>query len=177
MAMSSWTRFGPSSTSTRTASVSHRPAPAASVSARWRSVESSSPPSTAATPPWAQRVADWDKLGLGQHTDPEPGSPVGPDGAAGQHRGRQADCSRQTGHPTSEHQDVELAGHRSRPGHEQAGPTGSRAGWRREKARAEGSRLSIRRTGPTVAAMSSRSGPSPEQRDAGSRSSACTTTA
>ena len=55
-AMSSWTRDGPSSTSTRTASTSHSPAPAASVSARWRSVESGSPPSTAATPPWAQRV-------------------------------------------------------------------------------------------------------------------------
>ena len=41
-AMSSWTRAGPSSTSTRTASASHRPTPAASVSARWRSVESGS---------------------------------------------------------------------------------------------------------------------------------------
>ena len=74
MAISSWTRAGPSSTSTRTASVSHSPAPAASVSARWRSVESSSPPSTAATPPWAQRVADWDSSRLGQDPDPEAGS-------------------------------------------------------------------------------------------------------
>ena len=57
-AISSLTRPGPSSTRTRTASVSHNPAPAANVSARCRSVESSSPPSTAATPPWAQRVAD-----------------------------------------------------------------------------------------------------------------------
>ena len=64
MAISSLTRAGPSSTSTRTASVSHRPAPAARVSARWRSVESSSPPSTAATPPWAHRVADWDSSAL-----------------------------------------------------------------------------------------------------------------
>ncbi len=64
MAISSLTRAGPSSTRTRTASVSHRPAPAARVSARCRSVESSSPPNTAATPPWAQRVADWDSSAL-----------------------------------------------------------------------------------------------------------------
>ena len=55
---------GPSSTRMRTASSSHRPAPAASVSARCRSVESSSAPSTAATPPWAQRVADCDSAPL-----------------------------------------------------------------------------------------------------------------
>ncbi len=55
-AMSSWTRSGPSSTSTRTASASHSPAPAARVSARWRSVESGSSWSTAATPPCAHRV-------------------------------------------------------------------------------------------------------------------------
>ena len=55
---------GPRRPGSRTASSSHRPAPAASVSARCRSVESSSPPSTAATPPWAQRVADWDSAPL-----------------------------------------------------------------------------------------------------------------
>ena len=60
MAMSSLTRLGPSSTSARTASTSHRSAPAPSVSARWRSVESGSPASTAATPPCAQRVAACD---------------------------------------------------------------------------------------------------------------------
>ncbi len=58
-AISSLTRAGPSSTRTRTASSSHSPAPAARVSARCRSVESGSPPSTAATPPWAQRVVAW----------------------------------------------------------------------------------------------------------------------
>ena len=58
-AISSSTRRGPSSTSTRTASTSHRPAPAARVSARWRSVSSGSPDSTAATPPWAHRVVAW----------------------------------------------------------------------------------------------------------------------
>src|SRR5262249_52837984 len=47
-----------------TASTSHSPAPAASVSARCRSVESGSPPRTAATPPWAQRVAAWDSSAL-----------------------------------------------------------------------------------------------------------------
>ncbi len=57
-AMSSCTRSEPSSTSTRTAASSQRPAPARRVSARWRSVESSSPGSTAAIPPWAQRVVD-----------------------------------------------------------------------------------------------------------------------
>ena len=40
------------------------PAPAASVSARWRSVESSSPPTAAAIPPWAQRVVDWARSAL-----------------------------------------------------------------------------------------------------------------
>src|SRR4029077_4523171 len=55
-AMSSFPGPGPSSTRTRTASGSQRPAPAASVSARCRSVESGSPPRTAATPPCAQRV-------------------------------------------------------------------------------------------------------------------------
>jgi hypothetical protein len=77
-AISSWTRPGPSSTSIRTASSSHSPAPAASVSARCRSVESSSPPSTAATPPWAQRVADWDSTPLVRHADPQGRPPPGP---------------------------------------------------------------------------------------------------
>ena len=89
MAMSSWTRAGPSSTRTRTASASHRPAPAARVSARCRSVESSSPPSTAATPPWAQRVADWDSSALvstptrrpGHRRGAPPGRRAAPPGA------------------------------------------------------------------------------------------------
>ena len=63
-AISSLTRPGPSSTSTRTASTSHSPAPAASVSARWRSVESGSSPSTAATRPgptgwWPGAARPW----------------------------------------------------------------------------------------------------------------------
>ena len=69
------TRPGPSSTSTRTASTSHRPAPAARVSARWRSVESSSPPSDgghAALGPAGGRLR---QLGLGQDADPQPGVP------------------------------------------------------------------------------------------------------
>ena len=87
MAISSLTRAGPSSTRTRTASVSHRPAPAARVSARCRSVESSSPPSTAATPPWAQRVADWDSSALvstpvRSPVGRDPRAPAGARGAA-----------------------------------------------------------------------------------------------
>src|SRR5262245_53334101 len=59
MAMSSRTRSGPSVTSTRTASGSQRPAPAAIVSDRCSSGESSGPTSrAAATPPWAYRVAE-----------------------------------------------------------------------------------------------------------------------
>ena len=74
-----WTRAGPSSTSTRTASTSHRPAPAARVSARCRSVESGSPPSTAATPPWAQRVAAWSRSPLVSTPTRRPGPlPVRP---------------------------------------------------------------------------------------------------
>ena len=75
-AISSCTRAGPSSTRTRTASSSHRPAPARSVSARCRSVESSSPPSTAATPPWAQRVADCDNAPLVRTPRDTDGRPV-----------------------------------------------------------------------------------------------------
>ncbi len=86
MAISSLTRAGPSSTSTRTASVSHSPAPAARVSARWRSVLSSSPPRTAATPPWAHRVADWDSSPLvrtpTRSPAPDPPAPVDDSGAA-----------------------------------------------------------------------------------------------
>ena len=89
-AISSSTRPGPSSTSTRTASTSHSPAPAARVSARWRSVESSSPPSTAATPPWAQRVADWASVGLGQHPHPQ---------ARRGRRARRPGAPRRTGRP------------------------------------------------------------------------------
>ena len=93
MAISSCTRLGPSSTRTRTASASHRPAPAASVSARWRSVESSSPPSTAATPPWAQRVADWDSSALVSTPTrrPFPPSALPPVGVSGAARRTAAD--------------------------------------------------------------------------------------
>ncbi len=75
-AISSCTRPGPSSTRMRTASSSQSPAPAASVSARWRSVESSSPPSTAATPPWAHRVADCDSAPLVSTPRARPGPPA-----------------------------------------------------------------------------------------------------
>ena len=68
-AISSSTRAGPSSTSTRTASTSHSPAPARSVSARCRSVESSSSWNTAATPPCAQRVVVSDERRLGHDAD------------------------------------------------------------------------------------------------------------
>ena len=93
---------GPSSTRTRTASSSHSPAPAASVSARCRSVESSSAPSTAATPPWAQRVADWDSAPLVNTPSDSDGD--GPAGTGQPHRGRQA------GDATPEDQDVEGSG-------------------------------------------------------------------
>ena len=101
-AISSCTRPGPSSTRTRTASSSHRPAPAARVSARCRSVESSSPPSTAATPPWAQRVADWDSAPLVSTPSDEPALA----------RPGQPDGGRQPGHAAAQDQDVEG----SRPG-------------------------------------------------------------
>src|SRR5437763_4871156 len=73
-AMSSFTRPGPSSTSTRTASTSHSPAPAFNVSARWRSVESGSSDNTAATPPCAQRVADCTSSALVSTPSRIPGS-------------------------------------------------------------------------------------------------------
>ena len=53
--MRSRTRAGPSSQSTRTAAGSESPAPAAIVSVKWRSTESSGN-SAAAMPPWAWRV-------------------------------------------------------------------------------------------------------------------------
>jgi hypothetical protein len=61
-------------------------------------VESSSPPSTAATPPWAQRVADWESTPLVR-------TPTRIPGGLGQ-----ADDGRQSGHTTAEDEDVELHG-------------------------------------------------------------------
>ena len=61
----------------------------ARVSARCRSVESGSPPSTAATPPWAQRVVACVQLALGEHADPHAVCVGGP------HRGGQP------GHPAA----------------------------------------------------------------------------
>ncbi len=55
ISMSSRTRSGPSLTSTCTASSSQRPAPAATVSWKWSSVESGGP-NAAAIPPWARKV-------------------------------------------------------------------------------------------------------------------------
>ena len=63
-AMSSPTRAGPSATMVRTASTSHNPAPTDNVSATCNSVESDTSSTTAATPPWAQRVAASDRLPL-----------------------------------------------------------------------------------------------------------------
>ena len=54
--MRSRTASGPCPTSVRTASASQRPPPAARVSATWSSVLSAPGSSTAAMPPWAQRV-------------------------------------------------------------------------------------------------------------------------
>ena len=115
-AISSLTRPGPSSTSTRTASASHRPAPAASVSARCRSVESSSPPSTAATPPWAQRVVDWASSPLVSTPDPQ----AVPASAS-------ADRGRQPGHAAAEDQQVERSPGRG-PGASRRAPASARDG-------------------------------------------------
>ncbi len=82
-------------------STSHSPAPAARVSARWRSVESSSPPTTAATPPWAQRVADWARSPLVRTPTLRPAG-VG-----------QAYHRRQPRHAAAEDEDVEF--HEWRP--------------------------------------------------------------
>ena len=161
--MSSWTRDGPSSTSTRTASVSHRPAPAARVSARWRSVESSSPPSTAATPPWAHRVADWDSSALvstptrSPACRPRPARRRGPGARPAGRRptGRPPRCpgpGRRGAGPASTPPPVSGAGGRTQRSVEARLRAGDGEGPSR------GSRLSISRTGPTVAAMSSRRG-------------------
>ena len=161
MAISSWTRAGPSSTSTRTASASHRPAPAARVSARWRSVESSSPPSTAATPPWAQRVADWDSSALVSTPTRRPSRRAGGSGRGqrrGQPHGRRQVRPRRCRAP----------GRRAARGRHRPARPGQCSG--------RGSRLSMSRTGPTVAAMISRSAAVTVDR-AGSRSAASTSAA
>ena len=59
-------------------------------------MESSSPPSTAATPPCAQRVADWLELALGEHADPQARLGGGPHG-----RG-------QAGHAAAQDEQVEV---------------------------------------------------------------------
>ncbi len=98
------------------------------------------------------------ELGLGQDADPEPSAPrpAAPTGPA--HRSGQAHRGRKAGDAAPEDQDVEDTRWRRGPAH----------------APARGSRLSMRRTGPTVAAMSRRSGRVPERSAAGSRSSAPT---
>ena len=127
MAMSSRTRVGPSSTRTRTASTSHSPAPAARVSARWRSVESSSPPSTAATPPWAQRVADWESSALVRTPTRMAPGPVQTFPGRGQGCG-QADGGRQSGHPAAQDEDVESGRVPARPNHARSAGRGGRGG-------------------------------------------------
>ena len=108
------------------------------------------------------------ELGLGQYADPEPGPAGGP--VTGRcHRRSQPDRGRQAGHTAPQHQDVEGAGVPVRTAHARSGEGVVGSGpW--------GSRLSINRTGPTAAAMRSRSGRVAQVR-AGSRSSASTTAA
>jgi hypothetical protein len=85
-------------------------------------VESSSPPSTAATPPWAHRVADWDSSALVSTPTRSPPASIPNEAPVGRHRCGQPDGGRQSGHPAPEDQDVEIA-RPTAPGSAHAGVT------------------------------------------------------
>ena len=96
-AMRSWTRPGPSSTSTRTASTSHRPAPArqrvGQVQVGRVGVAAEHGGHAALGPPGGGLI----ELGLREHPDPHP-----------RHRGRGPHRGGEAGHPAAEHEQVEL---------------------------------------------------------------------